>query len=60
MTSSSSCVPTSPNASLADDLADRLIEAVSEPIDLGIERRVVTASVGVVLVAPHRSNPTKC
>jgi diguanylate cyclase (GGDEF)-like protein len=42
--------PDLPEPSLADDLADRLIEAVSEPIDLGIERRVVTASVGVLLV----------
>ena len=44
--------PDLPDGSLADDLATRLITAVSEPMKLGTEVRVVTASVGLVLV--HR------
>jgi diguanylate cyclase (GGDEF)-like protein/PAS domain S-box-containing protein len=44
--------PDLPDASLADDLAQRLITAVSEPMTVGEERRVMTASVGLVLV--HR------
>jgi diguanylate cyclase (GGDEF)-like protein/PAS domain S-box-containing protein len=44
--------PDLPDASLADDLAQRLITAVSEPMKLGVESRVMTASVGLVLV--HR------
>ena len=44
--------PDLPDASLADDLAQRLITAVSEPMTLGAETRVMTASVGLVLV--HR------
>ena len=44
--------PDLPDASLADDLAQRLITAVSEPMAVGAETRVMTASVGLVLV--HR------
>jgi diguanylate cyclase (GGDEF)-like protein/PAS domain S-box-containing protein len=42
--------PDLPDGNLADDLAQRLITAVSEPMALGAETRVVTASVGLVLV----------
>jgi len=45
--------PDLPDASLADHLAQRLITAVSEPMAVGTETRVITASVGLVLV--HRS-----
>ena len=44
--------PDLPDASLADDLAHRLISAVSEPMTIGAGTRVITASVGLVLV--HR------
>jgi diguanylate cyclase (GGDEF)-like protein/PAS domain S-box-containing protein len=42
--------PDLPDAALADELAQRLITAVSEPMPLGGVRRVMTASVGVVLI----------
>ena len=45
--------PDLPDAGLADDLAQRLIAAVAEPMKLGAESRVITASVGLVLV--HRT-----
>jgi diguanylate cyclase (GGDEF)-like protein len=45
--------PDIPDAGLADDLAHRLITAVSEPMKLGTDTRVITASVGLVLV--HRT-----
>ena len=45
--------PDLPDAELADDLAQRLIAAVAEPMTLGAESRVITASVGLVLV--HRT-----
>jgi diguanylate cyclase (GGDEF)-like protein/PAS domain S-box-containing protein len=45
--------PDLPDAGLADDLAQRLIAAVAEPMTLGAESRVITASVGLVLV--HRT-----
>jgi diguanylate cyclase (GGDEF)-like protein/PAS domain S-box-containing protein len=48
--------PDLPDSGLADELAMRLIDAVSEPMRLGTETRVVTASVGLVLV--HRPLPT--
>jgi diguanylate cyclase (GGDEF)-like protein len=44
--------PDLPDANLADDLAQRLITTVSEPMKVGTEMRVITASVGLVLV--HR------
>jgi diguanylate cyclase (GGDEF)-like protein/PAS domain S-box-containing protein len=44
--------PDLPDASLAEVLAQRLITAIAEPMTLGVEQRVVTASVGLALV--HR------
>jgi diguanylate cyclase (GGDEF)-like protein/PAS domain S-box-containing protein len=48
--------PDLPDAGRGDDLALRLVEAVAEPLSLGGEQRVVTASVGLVLV--HRPATT--
>jgi diguanylate cyclase (GGDEF)-like protein len=48
--------PDLPDATLAEDLAQRLIATVSEPMEIGTERRVITASIGLVLV--HRSLET--
>jgi diguanylate cyclase (GGDEF)-like protein len=44
--------PDLPDGGLADLLARRLIAAVSEPMNVGSETRVITTSVGMVLV--HR------
>jgi diguanylate cyclase (GGDEF)-like protein len=44
--------PDLPDGPLADHLARRLIAAVSEPMNVGTETRVITTSLGMVLV--HR------